>query len=71
MKRNGFTFIEMLVAVVVICVIAMIALPMKAVRAKKLELVHAKMQLMQIKESQTRSMTMIYGSSTRAEHLRK
>jgi type IV pilus assembly protein PilE len=54
MKRNGFTLIEMLIAVVVVCVIIVVALPMNAVRVKKSELVHAKTQLMTIKESQDR-----------------
>jgi prepilin-type N-terminal cleavage/methylation domain-containing protein len=54
MKRNGFTLIEMLIAVVVVFVIIVIALPMNAVRAKKSEWVHAKTQLMTIKESQDR-----------------
>jgi prepilin-type N-terminal cleavage/methylation domain-containing protein len=54
MKRNGFTLIEMLIAVVVVCIIIVIALPMHAVRAKKSELVHAKAQLMTIKESEDR-----------------
>ena len=44
----------MLVAIVVLCVIVVIALPMHAVRAKKSEQVHAKAQLMLIKESQDR-----------------
>ncbi len=42
MERKGFTLIEMLVAIVVFCVIILIALPMHAVRAKKSEQVHAK-----------------------------
>jgi prepilin-type N-terminal cleavage/methylation domain-containing protein len=54
MKKNGFTLIEMLVTVIVVCVIIIIALPMHAVRVKKLELVHAKAQLMTIKESEDR-----------------
>lgn len=54
MERNGFTLIEMLIAVVVVCVIIVIALPMHAVRVKKSELVHAKVQLMTIKESEDR-----------------
>jgi prepilin-type N-terminal cleavage/methylation domain-containing protein len=54
MKRNGFTLIEMLIAVVVVCVIIVIALPMRTIRAKKSELVYAKAQLMHIKESQDR-----------------
>jgi prepilin-type N-terminal cleavage/methylation domain-containing protein len=54
MKRNGFTLIEMLIAVVVVCVIIVVALPMNAVRVKKSELVHAKTQLMTIKASQDR-----------------
>jgi prepilin-type N-terminal cleavage/methylation domain-containing protein len=54
MKRNGFTLVEMLIAVVVVCIIIVIALPMQAVRAKKSECVHAKAQLMTIRESQDR-----------------
>jgi type IV pilus assembly protein PilE len=54
MKRNGFTLIELLVAVLVVCVIIVIALPMHAVRLKKSEQMHAKAQLMQIKESEDR-----------------
>jgi type IV pilus assembly protein PilE len=54
MKQKGFTLIEMLIAVVVVCVIVVIALPMHAMRVKKSELVHAKTQLMTIKESQDR-----------------
>jgi prepilin-type N-terminal cleavage/methylation domain-containing protein len=54
MKRKGFTLIEMLVTIVVLCVILVIALPINAVRAKKSAWVHAKAQLMQIKESQDR-----------------
>jgi type IV pilus assembly protein PilE len=54
MKRNGFTLIEMLITVVVVCAIIMIALPMNVVRVKKSELVHVKVQLMKIKESQDR-----------------
>ncbi len=52
MKRNGFTVIEMLIAIVVFCVIVLIALPMHEVRAKKSEQVNAKVQLMLIKESE-------------------
>jgi prepilin-type N-terminal cleavage/methylation domain-containing protein len=54
MERNGFTFVELLIAVVVFSVIVLIALPMHAVRMKKLEQVSAKVQLMKIKESQDR-----------------
>ena len=54
MERNGFTLVELLIAVVVFSVIVLIALPMHAVRAKKSELVHAKAQLMKIKESEDR-----------------
>jgi prepilin-type N-terminal cleavage/methylation domain-containing protein len=54
MERNGFTLIEMLIAVFVVCFIIVIALPMNDVRAKKLEQVHAKAQLVMIKESQER-----------------
>jgi prepilin-type N-terminal cleavage/methylation domain-containing protein len=54
MKQKGFTLIEMLVTIVVLCVILVIALPINAVRAKKLAWVHAKVQLMTIKESQDR-----------------
>ena len=54
MKRNGFTLVELLIAVVVFSVIVLIALPMHAVRVKKSEQVHAKAQLMTIKESQDR-----------------
>jgi prepilin-type N-terminal cleavage/methylation domain-containing protein len=54
MKRKGFTLIEMLVTIVVLCVILVIALPINAVRAKKSAWVHAKAQLMTIKESQDR-----------------
>ncbi len=54
MERNGFTLIEMLIAVVVVCAIIMIALPMHAVRIEKSERVHAKAQLMTIKESEDR-----------------
>jgi type IV pilus assembly protein PilE len=63
MKRNGFTLIELLVAVVVICVIIVIALPMHAVRVKKSEQVHAKAQLVTIKESEERY-KMEYGAYT-------
>jgi prepilin-type N-terminal cleavage/methylation domain-containing protein len=52
MKRNGFTLIELVVTVVVISVIIAIAFPMRAVHAKKVELIKAKAQLMTIKESQ-------------------
>jgi prepilin-type N-terminal cleavage/methylation domain-containing protein len=52
MERNGFTFVELLIAVVVFSVIVLIALPMHAVRMKKLEQVRAKAQLVTIKESQ-------------------
>lgn len=54
MKRNGFTLIEMLVAIVVICVIVIIALPMHGVRVRKAEQVNAKTQLIMIKESEDR-----------------
>ncbi len=54
MKRNGFTILEMLIGIVVICVIVLIAFPMHAVRAKKSEQVNAKAQLMLIKESEDR-----------------
>jgi prepilin-type N-terminal cleavage/methylation domain-containing protein len=54
MKRNGFTLVETLIAIVVLCMILFIALPMYGVRAKKSELVDAKAQLMTIKESQDR-----------------
>jgi prepilin-type N-terminal cleavage/methylation domain-containing protein len=54
MKQNGFTLIEMLIAVVVVCAIVIITLPMNAMRAKKSELVRAKAQLATIKESQDR-----------------
>ena len=63
MKRNGFTFIEMLVAIVVIFVIVLLALPMQMVRAKKSEQMNAKSQLMQIKESQEKY-RMEHGSYT-------
>jgi type IV pilus assembly protein PilE len=52
MERNGFTVIEMLIAIIIVFVITAIALPMNAVRVKKSELIHAKTQLMTIKESQ-------------------
>lgn len=54
MERKGFTVLEMLIAIVVFCVIILIALPMHAVRAKKSEQVNAKSQLMLIKESEDR-----------------
>jgi prepilin-type N-terminal cleavage/methylation domain-containing protein len=54
MKRNGFTLVELLIAVVVFSVIVLIVLPMHAVRVKKSEQIHAKAQLMKIKESQDR-----------------
>jgi prepilin-type N-terminal cleavage/methylation domain-containing protein len=54
MKQNGFTFIELLITVVVICVIIVIVLPMHAVRLKKSEQTHAKAQLVTIKESEER-----------------
>jgi prepilin-type N-terminal cleavage/methylation domain-containing protein len=54
MKQKGFTVIEMLVAIVVICVIVLIALPMHGVRTKKVERVNAQAQLMVIKESEDR-----------------
>lgn len=54
MERKGFTLLEMLVGIVVLCIIVLIALPMHAVRAKKSEQVNAKSQLMLIKESEDR-----------------
>jgi len=54
MKRNAFTLIEMLIAMVVLCVIVLIAFPMHAVRAKKSEQVNARAQLMTIRESEER-----------------
>jgi prepilin-type N-terminal cleavage/methylation domain-containing protein len=54
MKRNGFTLIEMFIAIFVLCTIVVIALPMHAVRAKKSELMHAKAQLMTIKASENK-----------------
>jgi prepilin-type N-terminal cleavage/methylation domain-containing protein len=54
MERNGFTFVELLIAVVVFSVIVFIALPMYGVRGKKSEQVNAKVQLKKIKESQDR-----------------
>ena len=44
----------MLVTIAVFCVILVIALPINALRAKKSAWVHAKAQLMTIKESQDR-----------------
>jgi prepilin-type N-terminal cleavage/methylation domain-containing protein len=35
MKRNGFTLVEMLIAIVVLCTIMVIVVPMRGVRAKK------------------------------------
>jgi len=63
MGREGFTFIELVVAVLVLAVIAIIALPMRAIQVKKSEQVHAKAQLMTIKESQERY-KMEYGKYT-------
>ncbi len=54
MERKGFTVLELLIAIVVFCVIILIALPMHAVRAKKSEQVNAKAQLLLIKESEDR-----------------
>jgi prepilin-type N-terminal cleavage/methylation domain-containing protein len=54
MKRKGFTLIEMLVTIVVLFVILVIALPINAIRAKKSAWVHAKAQLMTIKDAQDR-----------------
>lgn len=52
MKRNGFTLVELLVSVVVLCTIAAIALPMHAIKAKRTEQMQVKTQLMTIKDSQ-------------------
>lgn len=52
MERNGFTLIELLITLVVFSVIVLIALPMCGIQGKKSEQVHAKAQLMTIKESQ-------------------
>jgi prepilin-type N-terminal cleavage/methylation domain-containing protein len=54
MERNGFTVLEMLIAIVVFCVIILIALPMHAVRVKKSEQENAKTPLLLIKESEDR-----------------
>ena len=54
MGQNGFTFVELIIAVLVLSVIVILALPMRAVQVKKSEQVHAKAQLMTIKESQER-----------------
>ena len=54
MKRNGFTFVELIITMVVFSVIALIALPMHGVWVKKSEQVHAKAQLMKIKQSEDR-----------------
>jgi prepilin-type N-terminal cleavage/methylation domain-containing protein len=48
MKRNGFTLIEMLITLTVLCIIVMIALPMHAMRAKRPRQAEAKAQLMVI-----------------------
>jgi prepilin-type N-terminal cleavage/methylation domain-containing protein len=63
MGRNGFTFIELLITVVVVCLIIVIVLPMHAVRLKKSEQTHAKEQLVTIKESEERY-KMEYGAYT-------
>jgi prepilin-type N-terminal cleavage/methylation domain-containing protein len=54
MERNGFTLVEMLIAIVVLCTIVAIALPMRVVQIKKSERLYAKAQLVTIKESQDR-----------------
>ena len=54
MRRNGFTFIELVITVAVFFVIGIIALPMHGVRMKKLEQRNVKAQLIAIKESQDR-----------------
>jgi prepilin-type N-terminal cleavage/methylation domain-containing protein len=54
MNRNGFTFVEMLIAIVVLCTIIVIVVPMRVVRARKLDQAYAKAQLMTIKDSQDR-----------------
>jgi len=52
MNRNGFTLIEMLIAIVVLCTIAAIAFPLRAIHIKNKEQVSVKDQLVTIKESQ-------------------
>jgi len=52
MDRNGFTLIEMLIAIVVLCTIAAIAFPLRAIQVKNKEQVSVKDQLLIIKESQ-------------------
>jgi prepilin-type N-terminal cleavage/methylation domain-containing protein len=54
MKTNGFTLVEALVSIVVLCMIVLIALPMHAVRVKKTEQINVKAQLVTIKESEVR-----------------
>lgn len=52
MDKKGFTFIEFLISIVVICVIVLIALPMYATRAKRSEQAIVKTQLMCIREAE-------------------
>ena len=52
MKKNGFTLLEFLVGVVVICVIVMIALPMYAMRGKKTEQMRVRTQLQCVRQAE-------------------
>ncbi|HOW54320.1 MAG TPA: prepilin-type N-terminal cleavage/methylation domain-containing protein [Syntrophorhabdaceae bacterium] len=63
MKTKGFTIIELLVGVVVICVVLAIAFPMHAMRVKKKEQVSVRSQLQCIFESE-RAYRSLHGTYT-------
>jgi prepilin-type N-terminal cleavage/methylation domain-containing protein len=52
MNRKGFTLLELLIGVVVVCLVILIALPMYAMRSKRTEQVNVRAQLQCIREAE-------------------
>ena len=63
MKSDGFTIIEALIGVIVVCLIVAIALPLYAIRVKRSEQTSVKTQLLCIGEAEKAHMAS-YGTYT-------